>query len=76
MTLGLQYTKAVLRNWKDHHPSLYRTYQRENRLEHEAQKVSKSASAQVAKLMEQGMQKHEAEEMVLPETVNLPPSEA
>lgn len=67
--LGLQYAGQVIRHWKEHKPEMYRQLKKEGKVDHEAQKMSKLAANQVASLMEQGMQKHQAEEMVLRETV-------
>lgn len=44
-------------------------------LNREVQRASKEAARQVAALMESGLQKHEAEEFVLPDPILLPPEE-
>ncbi|MEM5276700.1 hypothetical protein VSR17_16870 [Cupriavidus taiwanensis] len=71
--LGLQYTGLALRHWKQWRPKAYREMERDGTLQEFAQSLSKQAAAQVATLMAAGMQKHEAEEMVLPELILLPP---
>ena len=38
-----------------------------------AQQASREAASQVANLMRRGLQQHEAEEMVLPDLITLPP---
>jgi hypothetical protein len=50
-----------------------RDLRRAGTLNERAQKASMEAASQVAALMEKGYQKHEAEEIVLPETIMLPP---
>ncbi|MBP0629985.1 hypothetical protein [Cupriavidus sp. AcVe19-1a] len=71
--LGLQYTGMALRHWKQWRPKAYREMERDGTLQEFAQSLSKQAAEQVATLMAAGMQKHEAEEMVLPELILLPP---
>ena len=71
--LGLQYTEMALKHWKEFLPERTKSMQEEGTLNEWAQKASKLASEQVAGLMSHGMQKNEAEELVLPETVLLPP---
>ena len=71
--LGLQYTKMALDHWKEWRPKMVKEMRKNGTLNEEAQKASKRAADQVASLMAKGYQKHEAEEMVLPETILLPP---
>ncbi|WP_020423940.1 hypothetical protein [Cupriavidus sp. WS] len=71
--LGLQYTGLALRHWKEWRPKMYKEMQKDGTLNEAAQTASKEAAAQVASLMEAGYQKHEAEEVVLPELILLPP---
>lgn len=73
MMLGLQYTRKALDHWKKWLPTMYRTLQQDGTLDQRAQQASQEAAAQVARLMESGMQRHEAEEMVLPDLITLPP---
>ena len=54
-------------------PKMYREMQEAGTLNQHAQDASKRAAAQVAELMLAGAQKHEAEEIVLPELILLPP---
>lgn len=72
--LGLQYAGRVIAHWREHHPSLYRSLKAEGQVNAEAQRVSREAAEQVAALMKQGMPHHQAEELVLPETVYAPPA--
>ncbi|MEX3985314.1 hypothetical protein AB4Y45_40925 [Paraburkholderia sp. EG287A] len=71
--LGLQYVRLALDHWKKWRPKEYRQMQQDGTLNEEAQKASKEAAKQVADLMQTGYQKHEAEEVVLPEYILLPP---
>ncbi|NLP64208.1 hypothetical protein [Paraburkholderia sacchari] len=71
--LGLQYTRLALDHWRKWLPKMYREMRKDGTLNAEAQKASKEAAAQVASLMEAGYQKHEAEAVVLPEYILLPP---
>jgi hypothetical protein len=71
--LGLQYTEMALDHWKKWRPKQYRLMQAEGTLNQVAQSASKEAARQVAELMAAGYQKHEAEEVVLRETILLPP---
>jgi hypothetical protein len=71
--LGLQYVGMALNHWKKWRPKEYRQMQKDGTLNEEAQKASKEAARQVGSLMEAGYQKHEAEEVVLPELILLPP---
>lgn len=71
--LGLQYTGLALRHWRQWRPKMYRELQKAGTLNAAAQTASKEAAKQVASLMEAGYQKHEAEEVVLPELILLPP---
>ena len=67
--LGLQYTGMALEHWKKWRPKAYRQMQEDGTLNETAQTASKQAARQVAELMEAGYQKHEAEEVVLRETI-------
>ncbi|MGO9485045.1 MAG: hypothetical protein ACLPX9_10750 [Rhodomicrobium sp.] len=71
--LGLQYTEMALDHWKKWRPKQYRLMQAEGTLNQVAQSASKEAARQVAEFMAAGYQKHEAEEVVLRETILLPP---
>jgi hypothetical protein len=71
--LGLQYTTMALDHWKKWRPKMVKEMRKDGTLNEEVQKASKEASAQVAALMAKGLQKHEAEEFVLPELILLPP---
>jgi len=71
--LGLQYTGTALRHWAQWLPKMTAELREAGMLNHEAQKASKEAARQVAALMMAGMQKHEAEEMVLPDLILLKP---
>lgn len=71
--LGLQYTKMALDHWRKWLPQMTKELRAEGTLNEEAQKASKLAAEQVANLMKKGLQKHEAEEFVLPELILLPP---
>lgn len=52
---------------------MYLEMKKDGTLNEQAQKASKDAARQLASLMEAGYQKHEAEEVVLPEYILLPP---
>ncbi len=71
--LGLQYTGMALRHWQEWLPKMTAQLRQEGTLNEAAQSASKEAANQVANLMAAGFQKHEAEEMVLPETIFLQP---
>jgi hypothetical protein len=71
--LGLQYTQKALDHWREWRPKMYREMQADGTLNQRAQDASKEAARQVAALMEAGYQLHEAEEVVLPELILLPP---
>lgn len=71
--LGLQYTGLALRHWSQWLPKMTQEMRDEGTLDHEAQMASKEAARQVADLMTQGMQKHEAEEIVLPHLILFKP---
>lgn len=71
--LGLQYTGLALRHWSQWLPEMTKELREEGMLNHRAQMASKETARQVALLMQQGMQKHEAEEMVLPATILFKP---
>ena len=71
--LGLQYTKKALDHWTEWLPKMVAEMRAEGTLNHHVQRASKEASSQVATLMERGLQKHEAEEFVLPDLILLPP---
>lgn len=71
--LGLQYTGMALDHWKKWLPKMTKEMRKDGTLNEEAQKASKQAAEQVANLMMHGLQKHEAEEFVLPELILLPP---
>lgn len=71
--LGLQYTGLALRHWAEWLPKMTAEMRAEGTLNHHAQLASKAAARQVADLMAAGMQKHEAEEMVLPDLILLKP---
>ena len=71
--LGLQYTGKALDHWKKWLPRMYKEMQKDGTLNQEAQNASKEAARQVAELVKAGAQKHEAEEIVLPGLILLPP---
>jgi ABC-type xylose transport system substrate-binding protein len=71
--LGLQYTAKALAHWKAWRPKMYREMKKAGTLNQHAQDASKEAARQVAELMAAGYQKHEAEEVVLPELILLKP---
>lgn len=71
--LGLQYTRMALDHWEQWLPQMTQELRDLGMLNYEAQMASKMAAERVAQLMMQGFQKHEAEEIVLPETILLPP---
>ena len=71
--LGLQYTGMALHHWEKWLPKMTAEMRAAGTLNHEAQMASKRAAKQVAELMTAGMQKHEAEEMVLPDLILLKP---
>lgn len=71
--LGLQYTEMALNHWKEWRPKACREMEKEGTLLAAAQNASAEAARQIAELMKAGAQKHEAEEMVLRETILLPP---
>ena len=74
--LGLQYTGMALHHWEKWLPKMTAEMRAAGTLNHEAQTASKQAAKQVAELMMAGMQKHEAEEMVLPDLILLKPEPA
>lgn len=71
--LGLQYTTMALNHWKKHLPQRYKELSEAGTLNKRAQQASREAASQVGNLMLSGLQQHEAEEIVLPETILLPP---
>lgn len=73
--LGLQYTRMALDHWEQWLPEMTQELRDLGMLNYEAQMASKRAAERVAQLMMQGLQKHEAEEIVLPETILLPPEQ-
>lgn len=70
---GLQYVGIALNHWKRWRPEMVKELRESGTLNEEAQKASSEAATQVASLMRAGYQKHEAEEVVLPELILLPP---
>jgi hypothetical protein len=73
--LGLQYVPMALKHWKEWLPEMYKEMKAEGTLNKYAQDASKSAPKQVALLMAAGARKVEAEEIVLPDVILLPPEE-
>ena len=73
--LGLQYTRQALDHWKFWRPKMYRELARSGELNHHAQTASRKAAEKVGSLMRQGLTQHEAEELVLPDLINLPPEQ-
>ena len=71
--LGLQYTEKALKHWEEWRPKMVREMRRKGTLNQEVQKASREAAQQVADLMEAGLQKFEAEEMVLRDLIYLTP---
>ena len=65
----------ALDHWKEWRPKMVKEMRKDGTLNEAAQKASKRAAEQVANLMAHGLQEHEAEEYVLPETILLPPEE-
>lgn len=73
--LGLQYSEKALNHWTKWRPKMVADLRKQGLLDQEVQRASKIAADQVALLMEGGMQKFEAEEIVLPDVILLPPEE-
>lgn len=71
--LGLQYVGKALRHWEQWRPKMVAEMREAGTLNAEAQKASKEAARQVAQLMQNGYQQHEAEEVVLPGYILLTP---
>ena len=71
--LGMQYVTMARNHWREWLPKMYQEMQENGTLQEYLQKASADAAAQVASLMAAGAQQHEAEEIVLPETIMLPP---
>ena len=73
--LGLQYTRMALDHWEQWLPKMVQELRELDQLNYEAQMASKKAAQRVVELMMAGFQKHEAEEIVLPELILLPPEQ-
>ena len=73
--LGLQYSEKALHHWTKWRPKMVADLRKQGLLDQEVQRASRIAAEQVALLMEGGMQKFEAEEIVLPDVILLPPEE-
>ena len=71
--LGDQYTTMALNHWKKWCPQRYKELQEAGTLNMRAQQASREAARQVGNLIRKGLQQHEAEEMVLPDLITLPP---
>jgi len=71
--LGLQYTTMALNHWKKHLPQRYKELSEAGTLNKRAQQASREAASQVGSLIRKGLRQHEAEEMVLPDLITLPP---
>lgn len=71
--LGLQYSKLALDHWTKWRPKMVEEMRKAGTLDQRVQTASKEAAERVAALMASGAQKHEAEEMVLPELILLAP---
>ncbi len=71
--LGDQYTSLALSHWKKWCPQRYKELKEAGTLNKRAQQASREAASQVGNLMLSGLQQHEAEEMVLPDLITLPP---
>jgi hypothetical protein len=71
--LGLQYSRMALDHWNQWRPKAVAEMRKAGTLDREVQAASKEAARQVAALMAAGAQIHEAEEMVLPQVILLPP---
>ena len=71
--LGDQYTTMALNHWKKWLPQRYKELKAAGTLNKRVQQASREAASQVASLMRKGLQQHEAEEMVLPDLIMLPP---
>jgi type II secretory pathway component PulF len=63
----------ALKHWEEWRLENYRQMQKDGTLNKVAQKASKEAARQIAELMEAGFPLQSAEEIVLPETILLPP---
>ena len=72
---GMKYIPLVLDQWRDHHPSLYKSYKKDGLLDYYAQKKAADIQDQVASLMDQRLDLHQAEEMVLREEIYHPPED-
>jgi len=71
--LGLQYSRMALDHWNQWRPKAVSEMRKAGTLNQRAQAASKEAARQVAALMAAGVQLHEAEEIVLPQVILLPP---
>ena len=71
--LGLQYTGLAIRHWSEWLPKMTAELRASGSMNEAVQTASKNAAAEVAQLMMAGFQKHEAEEIVLPEYILLKP---
>ena len=71
--MGLQYSERALNHWREWRPRAFQAMLKAGTLNREVQQASKEAARQVASLMESGLQLHEAEEIVLPDLILLPP---
>lgn len=71
--LGLQYSEKALNHWIKWRPKMVADLRKQGLLDQEVQRASQIAAEQVTRLMRGGMQKFEAEEIVLPDVILLPP---
>lgn len=71
--LGLQYSEKALNHWTKWRSKMVADLRKQGLLDQEVQRASQIAAEQVALLMKGGMQKFEAEEIVLPDVILLPP---
>lgn len=71
--LGLQYSRKAQDHWEKWLPKKVASLRAAGTLEREVQAASKEAARRVAALVAAGAQVHEAEEIVLPDLILLPP---
>lgn len=71
--LGQEYSQQALDHWTKFLPTMVAELRQAGRLNEAVQTASREASEQVDALVRGGMQKFEAEEIVLPDLILLPP---
>ncbi|NLG17613.1 MAG: TnpV protein [Fibrobacter sp.] len=67
------WSKMAKSHWKEHLPGYYQKLQKEGTLEQKLQEAGEKAKEMLAELMEQGMRRNEALEIVLPQFILLTP---